>query len=232
MLNFADANEQILQALSYKGISGIQISFLEHNALLEFTPSKKIIGLLSKMDYNILHAPTNLDYDDSELSNKVLEKIESLHSILNCKCVIFHHNSLKNPKKAYSKIKCRTITVENLDKRTDESINELASFFENNPDYMLTLDFCHAMSRSKEYLSKLISEFKEKIENIHWSLNKDDWLRHYSPKKLMNERAEDVNYMLEKLKKLGKPTVIEIRRNYVKEDFSIINDEIKLLSEQ
>lgn len=231
IFNFKDKNRQILQALSYC-TQGVQISFLEYEQLLDFKPGKKVKALLKEKEYNILHAPTNIAYDEFRISLKVLKKLKKLYHELNCKSIVFHYNSLSLPELVIKELEGINYSIENLDKRSFETIEHIRDFFKKFPEFRLTFDFCHAISHSKAYFKKLYDEFHEKIENAHWSINQDDWMRHHSPARIYNQRKKDVDFMLRFLKKIKKPVVLEIRRNYVENDLSIINEEIAFLKEK
>jgi hypothetical protein len=229
LLNLKDANKQILKALSYD-IDGVKASFLKREELMDFKPNTKVKKEL-KNYYNILHAPTNHVYYNNPITNKILKKLKSLYKSLNCDCIVFHHNNLFKPEYIMKELKGFNISVENLDVRTkvNNSVKYLKGFFRKYSDYGLTLDFCHAMSHSKNRLHELVKELSSKVVNIHWSLNKTDWLRHHSPFQLYKTRKNDVDYMFKQLKKFKQPVVLEIRRNYVEKNFNIIQDEIDFL---
>lgn len=228
IFNFKDPNEQILQALRYDA-QGVQISFLEYEVLMKFKPNNKVKELLKEKEYNILHAPTNITYDEFQNSLRVLKKLKELYTELNCKCIVFHYNSLSMPELVIKELQGINITIENLDKRSVEIMDYLTGFFKKYPEFKLTLDFCHAISHSKNHLKNLYENFYKKIENIHWSINQDDWMRHNSPSRLYNEKKNNIDFMIKYLKKLNKPIILEIRRNYVEHDLNIIKEEIDFL---
>ncbi|VVB74842.1 Uncharacterised protein [Candidatus Tiddalikarchaeum anstoanum] len=220
-----DLNDVILRALTHN-VAGIEASFLTTDELFNFSPDDIIVSRLSNT-YNTLHAPTkNIKYSNNAESIIVLDKIKYMYKVLNCKNIVFHYETLSDVDFLSTYLSGFNLSVENSNNSNPvfSAGSDIEAFLEKNSSFSLTLDVCHALEFSKEYLRQLTNKFSDKIAEVHWS---------YSGHKLNHDSASsiisDIKFGLYIVKKLDKKTVLEVDLRPNLENRNVISSEIELL---
>ncbi|MDD4354144.1 MAG: hypothetical protein PHN56_06850, partial [Candidatus Nanoarchaeia archaeon] len=166
------------------------------------------------------HAPVyEVDYYNNEKSNEVISKLKKLYNSLNCKNITFHATSKMNYDYLINNFKDYNISIENPAPKEKGKII-FRKFLKKGLN--LTLDVCHAIEYSKKELEDLLKN--EKIVEIHWSYSHK--FRHDSAALKIDE---NVKYMLNEIKKLNVPIIIEVSLRPEGKNKKIISNEIKLL---
>ena len=124
--------------------------------------SSENISYLKQLDYLSIHAPfLNEKHRVFYKNDFFLKKIQQIYAFLNAKAVVFHPNLISNWD-IFENIEMNAC-MENMPKRRGFFIEEALKRFR------MVLDTAHALTYGQDFLDKLISEFKGRIQHIHFS---------------------------------------------------------------
>ncbi len=223
--------DMILRAASASHkIQGVELSFLSPYELENFNYSNKTDNVLKNMKCTI-HMPTkDIIYEKSELCDRLISKALNIYGYFSCEHAVFHYQNVKDFDYLIDKMGSKKILIENKDKISAKNcINEMKPIFDSYPDMGMVLDLEHAKSGASE----IISEFKDKICEIHWSSPKIN-INHNSYYAVFKNFESNIFW----IKNINKPVVIEVelknedelKKEYLDSYHFIISQEIAMLN--
>lgn len=222
--------DMILRAASAShDIAGVELSFLSPYELESFNCSKKIDNALKDMKCT-LHMPTKgIIYEKSELCDRLINKALRIYEHYSCEHAVFHYQNIKDFDYLINNFSAK-ILIENKDKiSAKDCINEMKIIFDFYPEIGMVIDLEHAKAGACE----IISEFKNKICEVHWSSPKIN-INHNSYYSVLKNFESNILC----LKNIGKPVVIEVelkneeelKKEYIDINHFVIRQEIALLN--
>ena len=150
------------------GCTAIEVNFHHANqaSLLE-----NITESVRGFKYISIHSPVDIRYGNNPDTRSILRKIEELYLKLNAKLIVVHPD-LVDDWEVFNDYKVNW-AIENMDDRKEhfKDALDLKEFFISNPFWGLVLDVGHCNSNDKSMIlaHDLITEFKDRIREIHLS---------------------------------------------------------------
>lgn len=148
------------------GCTAIEVNFHHANqaSLLE-----NITESVRGFKYISIHSPVDIRYGNNPDTRSILRKIEELYLKLNAKLIVVHPD-LVDDWEVFNDYKVNW-AIENMDDRKEhfKDALDLKEFFISNPFWGLVLDVGHCNSNDKSMIlaRDLITEFKDRIREIH-----------------------------------------------------------------
>lgn len=197
------------------GSNAFELSFFTSDSLLKFELTEELIELLSSFDYLSAHAPfnvaENLNYQDDELTRKVVAKLKELIDKLPIEGIVFHPTDVKDFD--FLDGLDLPILIENMDARKG-SFKDVDDFkkLKEKYDFGFVLDVEHSFENdsSMESTRNLIEVMGDRLKEVHLSgaINKGPGLKEKNHCLLCDsEYREDLLKFLKELKDL--PIILE-----------------------
>lgn len=213
----------------------VEITDLESETFLKTRFDKEEILKIRNASFSSIHAPVyNVSYENNNTSNKVVTMIKKLYDTLDCSNIVFHHDTIKDEDYFFKEFKGYNISIENLDIRfvSQQPLNKMSYYFSANPELGFTLDVCHALEYCEENLEVLVSNFRDKIAEVHWSYPYKGG-RHYSVVDVLKKEKKEEGKILKILNliaELDKPVILEFKGGYYNNIESVINEDYRLIN--
>ena len=184
-------------------VRGIEICFGTVEEFNEFIQEEKEhTEFIMSFHKRGIHAPVDLREYDVKTQKKILDEVHAFYKRIDASYIVFHPyvdfdiNLVKG--------KDWTVFIENLLPLKNVPVETLKKIMDENPGFMIMLDTCHALTYSREYFTKFLSVFKDRIGGVH--LSTDEGEEGHSP--LCMSKGKTLE-LLEKLKELDCPWIIE-----------------------
>ena len=198
-------------------LDGLEITFDTKQTLYDFRLSKSNEKWLRTLPYVTIHAPFRLVRLADNIAEviKQLDIINDLYKRVRAKRVIIHPLDLE-PKEIPGIIKKYhlNVTTENEPKNYKVTIPRLKQIMKRYPGIKICLDTAHAYTWSKEEVNKLITAFRNKIGQVHFSVTYRG--KHHQP---LEKATKNFLYSVERVKELKVPIVIEEDLDFISKKF-------------
>ncbi len=200
-----DMNDRI-EELSKFSPMGIELLFSHLNHLLSFNISKKNLEYLKDLKFNSIHAPwKEITYGENKTTKEAFKKISFLYKQIKAGNVVFHTSHIKD----YSLILNSNFvsSIENSDWRNPgHNIEDIKSILDKYEKLKFTFDFAHAITVSATDIPNYISQFKDRLAEIHISMydkvsQEHSFLHEYNSK--------EIKGLLQYLKNTSVPLILE-----------------------
>jgi len=149
-----------------------------------------------------IHLPTDIKYQNNPETIKVLKKIEVLYKEINADLALVHPDTVIDWD-VFDDYKLNW-AIENMDNRKEshKDVDGLKKFFAEHTDWKMVLDLNHCFSNDKsmKLADDFISQFKDRIEEIHLS----GYVEYHEPL-FQTKQLEILNYC----KNVDVPVIIE-----------------------
>lgn len=130
-----------------------------------------ILPYLKNFIYISIHLPGGLRYSNNEETRTLLKKIESYYLKIKAQLAVVHPD-LVDDWEVFNDFKINW-AIENMDDQKEKyrDKHDLKEFFNEHGNWGLVLDVghCNANDKSMGLADELISEFKDRIKEIHLS---------------------------------------------------------------
>lgn len=208
---------ELITYLKGLDIHGLEITFDTKQTLYDFRLSKSNEKWLKTLTYVTIHAPFRLVRLADNMAEviKQLDIINDLYKRVRAKRVIIHPLDLEFKEMPGIIKKYRlNITTENGPKNYKVTIPRLKKIMKMYPGIKFCLDTAHAYTWSKEEVNKLISAFRNKIGQVHFSVTYRG--KHHQP---LEKATKDFLYSVERIKTQKAPIVIEEDLDFISKKF-------------
>lgn len=185
-------------------IDGIELTVGYKNLLYKLKLSPENKRWLRGLKYVSIHAPFGLVHNSRNYQEfyKQMELLKKIYLSINAKALVIHPMDLPKPE-IMRKYPFKALT-ENMEPCKKVSHKILRRLFTKAPKVNMCLDVAHAYLKSKSEAKKLVSKFRNKIKQVHFSCtykHKD----HQSLRKATKSFIRSVQVV----KKLNVPVIIE-----------------------
>jgi len=172
------------------------------NSLSEVSRLPQIANCLGNFAYKSIHLPTDVTYKKDEQAKQLLDFVVDYYKEINADLILVHPDLVENWE-IFDQYKLNW-AIENMDKEKQKykTAEELAEFFKIKPDWKLVLDLnhCYTNDKTMKLADDIISQFKNRIAEIHIS----GYVDYHDP--LFQTKQ---NFILDYCNKVDVPIVIE-----------------------
>jgi hypothetical protein len=183
-------------------VSFIEITFGFLESFEELVLSEESLQLLKNFDLVTIHAPC-VNYVKGKNAEPILVKLKELYNLIGAKHITFHPHYFED----FSILLDYdwNVCIENSRPGKGWDFEKLRGLFTKYPQFGFVLDICHAVEFSKDELSTLFNEFKDRIKYFHLSATYNG--NNHQPL----HSLDDENYLLifEEIINFDKPKLIE-----------------------
>lgn len=193
------------------------------NSLSEVDKIERIVPDVKDFLYKSIHLPTDVVYKNDQRTRQLLDTVVDYYKKITANLILVHPDLVEDWE-IFDKYKLNW-AVENMDKEKQKykTAEDLAEFFKLKPDWKLVLDFNHCYTNDKTMVlaDDIISQFKDKITEIHLS----GYSELHDPLFITKQ-----NFILDYCKELDAPIVIESvfdSIDDVKKEYNYIKEYLK-----
>ena len=194
---YAESNINVFKSC---GCNAIEINC---HSVRELEKFDGLMGILDDFEYKSIHLPVGMKYKNDRATHSVLESIASYYKKIGASLAVVHPD-LVDDWRIFDRYASVAWAIENMDdrKKTFKGADDLKRFFTNHENWHLVLDVghCNANDKSMALADCLISEFKNRIKEMHLS----GYTTFHDPL----YRTEQVE-IIERCKNLDVPIIIE-----------------------
>lgn len=155
-------------------VTAIEVGLVKVDDLRSFDwENKEHLDFIKSFSSIGIHAPTDLRRFEREEQKKIIDELYEVYKKMGAKYIVFH--PYQDFDISIIKGKDWQILVENLLPDKNVTISDMKKIIEENPEFNIMFDTCHALMHSHEYFKEFLETFKDKIKAVHLSTHEGEF---------------------------------------------------------